>query len=104
MLITHLRAAVQRNMDAHQYKDAIFYADKVVHLISAPAAHEEFHKAVYDLAACFLADKQNARCVELLERYELTDLNLKFRILTGKALLRSNNIQACIKLLMPDPT
>ena len=76
----------------------------MLHLISAPTAHEEFHKAVYDLASCFLADKQFSRCVELLERYELTDLNLKYRVLTGKALLAAHNVNACIKLLMSDPT
>lgn len=59
--------------------------------------------AFYDLAYCFLLNGEHLRCVELLENNELVYSSLKFRILTGKALLSAGNTQACIRVLEKDP-
>lgn len=52
------------------YTDAIFFADKVVHLESARGG-EVFVRAVYDLAHCYMMNKEYLRCVQLIEKYEL---------------------------------
>jgi hypothetical protein len=44
------------------YSDAIFFADKVVHLESARGG-DVFVKAVYDLAHCYMMNKEYLRCV-----------------------------------------
>jgi len=33
-LLTHLRTAMRQNIEAQSYNDAIFFADKIVHLVS----------------------------------------------------------------------
>jgi hypothetical protein len=46
-----------------------------------------------------LLNKEFLRCVELVVKYELSTQDLKFRLLTARALLSSNNIKDCIGLL-----
>lgn len=64
---------------------------------------EAFQTAVYDLGKssslsdpllgyCYLLNKENLRCVELFEKYELVYSTLKFRLLTAQALFNSNNV------------
>lgn len=53
---------------------------------SDAAAH-----AFYDLAYCYLLNGEFLRCVELLENNELVYSSLKFRIITGQALLKAGN-------------
>jgi len=66
---------------------------------SDAAAH-----AFYDLAYCYLLNGEFLRCVELLENNELVYSSLKFRIITGQALLKAGNTQACIRVLEKDPS
>lgn len=65
---------------------------------------ETFQQAIYQLAYCYLMNKEYLRCVELLEKYDLVYQTLKFRLLTAQALFNSNNTQACIKVLEKEPT
>lgn len=51
-----------------------------------------------------MLNKENLRCVELFEKYDLVYSTLKFRLLTAQALCNSNNVQACIKVLEKDPS
>ena len=44
------------------------------------------------------------RCVELLQKYEKQTCNLQFRILSGKALIASNNSQQAIRILEREPS
>ena len=67
-LLVALRNTMQRAIQAQQYEDAIFYADKVLHLITSKN-EGEFSQAVYDLANCYLLNKENLRCIELLDKY-----------------------------------
>jgi hypothetical protein len=58
------------------YQDAIFYADKLLHLSmnrggGSNGSADHFIRAVYDLAHCYLMNKENLRCVQLIEKYEM---------------------------------
>ena len=59
-------------------------------------------QATYDLAYCYLLNGEFQRCVELIETSDLVYRNLQFRILTGQALLKAGNTQACIRVLEKD--
>ena len=60
-MLLHLKKQMKTNLKNLQYEDAIFYADKIVHL--QPAKSEKFVKSVYDLAHCYLLNKEYLRCV-----------------------------------------
>ena len=55
-------------MLSERYQDSIFFADKILHLIS-PKQESDFVRSVYDLANCYLLNKEYLRCIELLEKY-----------------------------------
>jgi hypothetical protein len=67
-LINNLRSSMQRANSNERYCDAIFFADKILHLISTKQEND-FIRAVYDLAKCYLLNKEYLRCIELLEKY-----------------------------------
>jgi hypothetical protein len=56
-------------------------------------------RACYDLAHCYLLNKEHLRCVSLIEKYELVFHSEKFRIMTAQALLQAGNVNACINVL-----
>lgn len=94
---------MQRCIISEQFGDAIFFADKIMHLIST--RHDgEFQRALYDLAHCYLLNKQHVRCVEVLQKYEKQACNLQFRLLTGKAYLLTNKTQEAIRILEREPS
>ena len=69
-----------------------------MHLISGQGG-PDFQQAVYDNANCFLVNKEYRRCIEMLEKFEMQSLNLKFRNLAGRALLLDSKTQQCIRLM-----
>lgn len=74
-----------------RYTDAIFFADKILHLISSKQEND-FVKAVYDLANCYLLNKNYLRCIELLEKYAKQQFSLKFKLIAARAHLNANNV------------
>jgi Anaphase-promoting complex, cyclosome, subunit 3 len=89
---------MQRAITYERYSTAIFFADKILHLITSRQA-EDFVKAVYDLANCYLLNKEYLRCIELLEKYAKQQFSLKFKLLAARAYLHSKNVQACLSIL-----
>jgi hypothetical protein len=69
-LIARLSRLMKMNLENLCYSDAIFFADKLLHLQSSRGT-EAFVKSVYDLGHCYLMNKENLRCVQLIEKYEL---------------------------------
>lgn len=90
-VISRLRRLMKVNLKSMCYQDAIFFADKLLHLQHARTDH--FVRAVYDLgkstnlifyiAHCYMLNKEHLRCVQLVEKYELAFHSEKFRILTA---------------------
>jgi len=70
-LVARLSRLMKMNLQTLCYQDAIFYADKLLHLSLTRGGGESFIKAVYDLAHCYLMNKENLRCVQLIEKYEM---------------------------------
>ena len=64
------------------YQDAIFFADKILHILQARGS-DRYVAAVYDLAHCYMLNKEYLRCVQLIEKYELAFHDERFRILTA---------------------
>ena len=54
---------------------------------------------MYDLAHCYLMNKENLRCVQLIEKYEMAFHSEQFRIMTAQALFQAANLNACISVL-----
>jgi len=52
---------MKMNLKSFCYQDAIFYAEKVLHL--QHTSSQKSVKAVYDLAHCYLLNKEYLRCV-----------------------------------------
>ena len=82
---------MQRAIQAQRYEDAIFFADKILHLITSKN-EGDFTQAVYDLATCYLLNKENLRCIELLDKYSKQQFSLVFKLLSARAHLNSNNV------------
>ena len=82
---------MQRAIVSERYTDAIFFADKVLHLITSKQ-ESDFVRAVYDLANCYLLNKEYLRCIELLEKYAKQQHSLKFKLIAARAQLNANNI------------
>ena len=89
---------MQLAISSEQYPDAIFFADKILHLITS-RQEGDFVTAVYDLANCYILSKQPLRCIELLEKYAKQQFSLKFKLLAAKSHLAANNVNACVRLL-----
>jgi len=67
-LVQHLRDQMNLNLKSFAYLDAIFYADKVLHLLHHQGTNggqtiEEGIRAVYELAYCYFLNKEYLRCV-----------------------------------------
>ena len=60
-LLEKLKALMHTNIRNHLYTDAIFYADKILHL--SMNRNEKFIQAVYDLANCYFLNKEYFRCL-----------------------------------------
>ena len=61
---------MQRCIQSEQYIDAIFFADKIFYLQLTVRQESEFLRALYDLANCYLLNKQYVRCIEIIQKYE----------------------------------
>jgi hypothetical protein len=57
---------------------------------------------VYDLATCYLLNKENLRCIELLDKYAKQQFSLVFKLLAARAHLNSNNVPQCLRILETD--
>ena len=55
-LIKSLRETMHRSIQNQRYTDAIFFADKILHLITS-RQEGDFVTAVYDLANCYILSK-----------------------------------------------
>ena len=82
-LIGRLQRLMKLNLQNLCYQDAIFFADKLLHLSMSRGGADQFIKAVYDLAHCYLMNKENLRCVQLIEKYEMAFHSEQFRIITA---------------------
>jgi len=60
-VISRLRRLMKVNLRNMCYQDAIFFADKLLHLQHSRTEH--FVRAVYDLAHCYMLNKEYLRCV-----------------------------------------
>jgi hypothetical protein len=67
----------------------------VLHLIR-PSDAITMAQAVFDLANCYLLNKEHLRCIELLEKYSKHHFGLKFKLIAARAYLNAKNVQACI--------
>ena len=68
-LTLHLKQLMKLNLKNMCYRDAIFFADKLLHIQQMGTL--DYCQAVYDLAHCFLLNKEYSRCVQLIEKNEL---------------------------------
>ena len=96
-LLEKLKMLMHTNIRNHLYTDAIFYADKILHL--SINRNEKYVQAVYDLANCFFLNKEYFRSVQLIEKHALTYWSEKFRLLVAQAFLNAANVDACINVL-----
>jgi hypothetical protein len=55
-------------------------------------AKTQFDQSVYDMAYCFVMNKEYMRCINLIEKHDLVYRHEKFRILYAQAQIYSGSI------------
>lgn len=62
-------------------------------------AKTQFDQSVYDMAYCFVMNKEYMRCINLIEKHDLVFRHEKFRILYAQAQIYSGSIVEAIATL-----
>jgi hypothetical protein len=97
-IITHIKSLINQYLKMGCYTNALFYADKLFYLclnreLSIVSDH------LYDLAYCLYQNKEYFRCVNLIQKYNMTYYNLKYLNLFGQALLACEDYEGVINFL-----
>ena len=61
--------------------------------------HNQYIQSIYNLAYCFMLNKEYMRCINVIEKNDLIYSNEKFRVLTGQAYICSGRIAEAISVL-----
>lgn len=83
------------------YSNALFYADKIFFL-SLNKDLSTISEHLYELSHCFYLNKEYFRCVNLIQKYNMTYYNLKFLNLLGQALMSCEDYDSVITYLDKD--
>ena len=88
-----IKSLIQDMMAKHSYKGAIFYANKL-------AVISGYHPtSVYLLANALFIDNQYRRCLHILERRNMVNFDVRFRLLAARCLVATAAWEDCITLL-----
>lgn len=99
--ILNMKSLLTQYINMGLYANALFYADKIVNL-SLNKELNVISDHLFDLAQCFYLNKEYYRCVNLIQKYNLTYYNLKFLNLLGQALMSCEDYEAVITYLDKD--
>jgi anaphase-promoting complex subunit 6 len=93
-----MKNLLKHYMENGLYSNALFYANKIFYLsfnrdVSVISDH------LYDLAHCFYMNKEFYRCVNVIQKYNVTYYSLKFLNLLGQALLACEDYEGVITYL-----
>jgi hypothetical protein len=96
-----MKNLIRQNIDMGMYSNALFYADKIFYLSLNKDAHT-ISDHLFDLAKCFHLNKEYYRCVNLIQKYNMTYYNIKFLNLLGQSLIACEDFEAVINYLEKD--
>jgi tetratricopeptide (TPR) repeat protein len=96
--ILHMKNLIQLNIKNGLYNNALFYADKIFYL-SLNKEMFIISDHLFDLAHCFFLNKEYYRCVNLIQKYNMTYYNQRFLNLLGQALLSCEDYESVLTYL-----
>lgn len=99
--LNYMRNLIKENISLGMYVNALFYADKILYLSPNKDIYV-ISDHLYDLARCFYLNKEYYRCVNLIQKYNMTYYNMKFLNLLGQALIASEDFESVITYLERD--
>jgi hypothetical protein len=99
--LTHMKNLIRSNICMGMYSNALFYANKIFFLTSNKDMYVNSDN-LYDLAHCFYLNKEYYRCVNLIQKYNMTYYNMKFLNLLGEALIACEDYESVITYLEKD--
>jgi anaphase-promoting complex subunit 6 len=100
-LVISMKYSITKYIEMGLYSNALFYADKIFYL----SLNKDLYiisDHLYDLARCFYLNKEYYRCVNLIQKYNMTYYNLKFLNLLGQALTACEDYESVISYLDKD--
>jgi tetratricopeptide (TPR) repeat protein len=100
-VILDMRKQMQNYINTGLYSNALFYADKIFYL-SLNKDLSIISEFLYDLAQCLYFHKEYYRCVNLIQKYNMSYYSLKYLNLLGMALLACEDYEAVITYLDKD--
>jgi tetratricopeptide (TPR) repeat protein len=95
-IITNMRRMMKDYISMGLYTNALFYADKIFYLKSDQT---QLTEPLLDLAQCYYYNKEYSRCVNIIQKYNMINSNIKFTILLGQALLACEDYESVISYL-----
>ena len=96
--IKHMKNTFKKYFDLGLYSNALFYADKIFYM-SLNKELSVISNYLFDLAQCLYLNKEYFRCVNLIQKYNMSYYNLKYLNLLGQALLACEDYEAVITYL-----
>jgi hypothetical protein len=99
--IAYMKNLIQQYIKNGLYNNALFYADKIFYL-SLNKEMFIISDHLFDLAHCFLLNKEYYRCVNLIQKYNMSYYNQRFLNLLGQALLSCEDYESVITYLDKD--
>ena len=101
-VLSKMKSLIQKYLSLNLYTNALFYAEKCLNF-SLNHNIENVSENIYDLAHCLYLNNEYSRCVNLIQKYNMTYYNLNFLILLGQALFKCEDFESLISILEKDP-
>ena len=91
--LRRLYELVRECQQNHSYVDAIFYADKLLTLMSGQIV------ACYILGECYFYNQDYKKVHSLFVKYSLLNYNINFQVLSARACLKNKQYHLCLNIL-----
>lgn len=101
-VIKNMKNLINKNISLHQYKNALFYAEKCL-CLSLTHDTQSITENIFMFAKCLYLNKEYSRCVNLIQKYNVIYYNINFLILYGQALFNCDDYESVILYLEKDP-
>lgn len=101
-VLGQMKSLIQKYLSVNLYTNALFYAEKCLNF-SLNHNLNSVSENIYDLAHCLYLNKEYSRCVNLIQKYNMTYYNLNFLILLGEALFNCEDYESLISFLEKEP-
>jgi tetratricopeptide (TPR) repeat protein len=92
-IISNMKQSMRDYISMGLYINALFYAEKIFYLTSDPQLLAE---PLFDLAQCYYYNKEYYRCVNIIQKYNMTNSNIRFLNLLGQALIACEDYESVI--------